>query len=144
MSDPLSPDAREARAKRFRAILYRMYEDSGMNQDVLAPAVNLSPKDFSRAISPTPHPDAEQRRRFPGEQIANYSLGTSSHRFFEALADELGYDPARLHEIRRQIKTKEQIEEERNLTLDRILKEVGELRLEMQDPGQARKPARRR
>lgn len=97
----LTPEAREARAKRGRMVLYRMWEMSGVTQDAVAPFVNMGPKDFSRAIAPSPHPDAEQRRRFPAEQIANYSLGTNSLAFLAWLLDELGFDGNKLQSIRK-------------------------------------------
>lgn len=136
----LSPEAREARALRFRRLLYRMWEESGQNQDVIAPMVNLGPKDFSRAIAPTPHPDAEQRRRFPAEQVANYCLATAgAQRFLEALLDELGYDPSRLHEIRQPTKSSAQLLAEIADKLEGRAKEDQaireQLKLVMQEPG---------
>lgn len=118
-----------------------MWEESGQNQDVIAPMVNLGPKDFSRAIAPTPHPDAEQRRRFPAEQIANYCLATTGiQRFLEALLDELGYDPARLHEIRQPTKSSAQLLEEQNAKLDIATKMIQEvLTLRIQEPDERRK-----
>jgi hypothetical protein len=108
----LNPEARDARAMRLRRALYRTYELSGLNQDRLAPIVNLSPPDLSRSIAPIPNPDAEQRRRFPAEQVANLMLGANRQDFLEALIEEMGYDPARLQEIKRAVKTPQQVDEE--------------------------------
>ena len=137
--DNLSPEAREARSARYRALLYRMWERSGRKQDVVAPLVGLSPKDFTRAIAPIPNPDAEQRRRFPGEELANYMLSTEREDFFFELAEDLGYDSSRLHEIRRPSKTSAQLLEEISNSLKAREKEDQQIReqlkLVMQEPG---------
>lgn len=132
---------------RFRRLLYRMWEESGESQDNIAPMVNLGPKDFSRAIAPNPHPDAEQRRRFPAEQIANYCLATTGTKWFvEALLEELGYDPSRLHEIKRPMKSQTQLLEEIADKLEARDKEDTaireQLKLVMQEPSE-RKGRRR-
>jgi len=129
----------------LRWALIRMAEGCGLSRYELAPQLDMSPSHFSKAVNPNKsEDDAERRHHFPSDRVLRYTLRTKNGTWLFTFLDCIGIDWTRLHEIRRQVKTKEQIEEERNLKLDRILKEVGELRLEMQEPGQVRKPARRR
>jgi len=144
MSNPdMSPEARRARANELRRALYTTAERSGLTQDELAPACNLAPSDFSKAISPIKSEQAEQRRRFPACEISNYLLRSAVLVYLETLLRQLGYNPDLLHTIKLATKTKEQLLEEISHKLDARDKEDQamreQLKLVMQDGGKVRK-----
>ena len=101
----MSPEARRARANDLRRALYLTAERSGLTQDELAPACNLAPSDFSKAISPIKSEQAEQRRRFPAEEIGNFILASNVLIFVETLLRQIGYNPDLLQTIKIQDKT---------------------------------------
>jgi len=123
----MTPEAREARAMRGRAVVYEMWQESGMLQDVVAPLVNMGPKDFSRAIAPNPHPDAEQRRRFPLEQAANYTIAVNNLRLLRWLLSETGFDPDKLESIRKERPTDRQLLESLAARQQQIQQESAEI-----------------
>jgi hypothetical protein len=142
-SPDMSPEARKARANELRRALYTTAERSGLTQDELAPAVNLAPSDFSKAISPIKSEQAEQRRRFPACEIGNFLLISNVLIYLETLLRQLGYNPDLLHTIKLATKTKEQLLEEISHTLDARGKEDQaireQLKLLVQEGGKVRK-----
>jgi len=125
----------------LRWALVRMAEASGLNKYLLAPQVDLSPSHFSKALNPNKSDDdSERRHHFPADRIAKYIEVTGDASYLLTLLDYLGYDPARLQEIKRAVKTALQVEEERNAKLTEgiaLLKEA--LTLTVQEAGGKRK-----
>ena len=136
----MSPEARRARADELRRALYTTAERSGLTQDELAPACNLAPSDFSKAISPIKSEQAEQRRRFPGEEIGNFILAANVLTYLETLLKQLGYNPDLLHTIKVQDKTDTELLQDisdRLVSREKDDKEIrDQLKLMMQEAGQ--------
>jgi len=127
----MSPEARRARANELRRALYATAERSGLTQDELAPAVNLSPSDFSKAISPIKSEQAEQRRRFPAEEIGNFLLASNVLIYVETLLRQLGYNPDLLHTIKVQDKTDTELLQDISDRLAAREKEDGDIRVQL-------------
>jgi hypothetical protein len=133
----MSPEARRARADELRRALYTTAERSGLTQDELAPACNLAPSDFSKAISPIKSEQAEQRRRFPAEEIGNFILAANVLIFVETLLRQLGYNPDLLHTIKVQDKTDTELLQDISDRLAAREKEDGDIREQLKRAMQA-------
>lgn len=109
---------------------------SGKPFQLLAAELDMSPSQFSRAITTTPSDESHQRANFPPEKIWLYTERSQCLSYFLTLADYLGYDSSKLVEIRRQVKTALQVEEEKVA----MLKDIREkLALIAEEPGGRRK-----
>lgn len=130
----------------LRWALVRMAENSGQNKYLLAPLVDLSPSHFSKALNPNKsEDDSERRHHFPADRVAKFTEATGDSSFLLTLLDYLGYDPARLHEIRQPTKSQEQLIEEQNAKLDAATKMIQEvLTLRMPEPEARGKKEKRR
>ncbi len=97
----------------LRWALVHMAEQSGLNRYLLAPQVDLSPSHLSKALNPyKSEDDAERRHHFPADRISKFIEATGDLSYLLTLLDLLGYDPARLPEIRRPQKSQAQLVED--------------------------------
>lgn len=130
--DSLSPES------ALRLALSHMATASGKDHRMIAAELDMSPSQFSRAITTTPHDDSHQRAHFPPEKIALYTERSQCLSYFMTLADYVGVDSSKLHTILRATKTALQVEEEK---VERLKAIQAELTLLVQEAG-ARKGKR--
>lgn len=123
----------------LRWALVRSAEHFTGNQYLLAPQVDMSPSHLSKALNPfKSEDDAERRHHFPADRIAKLIEATGDVSYLLTLLDLLGYDPSRLAEIRRPVKSQAQLLEEIAEKLEARGKEDTaireQLKLVMQEP----------
>jgi hypothetical protein len=113
---------------------------SGKNHWLIAAALDMSPSQFSRATTTTPSDESNQRANFPPEKLCLFIQETQDLSWVLTLLDYLGVDSSRLPEIRRPIKTKEQIKEERTAKLNEGIALLrAALKLEAEEAGERRR-----
>src|SRR5574337_55902 len=96
----------------LRWALVRMAEHFEGNKYLLAPHVDMSPSHFSKALNPYKDDDVERRHHFPADRVYKFIEATGDASYLLTLLDLLGYDPSRLTEIRRPVKSQAQLLEE--------------------------------
>ena len=96
----------------LRLALLHMATAEGIPHQVIAAALDLSPSHFSRAITLYPSEESHQRANFPADITADYMIHGKNQSYLMTLVDLMGYNSSRLEEIRRQVKTREQLLEE--------------------------------
>lgn len=111
----------------LRLALSHMATAAGKDHRLIAAALDLSPSQFSRAITTTPSDESHQRANFPADKIAAYIQESGDASYLLTLLDCLGYDPSRLAEIRRPVKTQAQLIEEQNAKLEAATKMIQEV-----------------
>ena len=120
----------------LRLALSHMATASGRDHRQIAADLDLSPSQFSRAITTTPSDESHQRANFPADKIAAYTVASKCHSYWLTLSDYLGIDSERAAKCIRETKTPAQLEAERNQKIEEgitILREA--LRLTAQEPG---------
>jgi len=74
----------------LRLALSHMATASGKDHRIIAALLDLSPSQFSRAITTTPSDESHQRANFPADKIAAYIQESGDSSYLLTLLDALG------------------------------------------------------